>query len=163
MTGGTYSLTPAPSDKFFSWQVDLFTLRVFARNLMRGNRRRNIFFHISFWCLTWHTNPGFTTTTSLQNYWKRFSVKISVQIQEDLHFKSKLKMLHKLKPRNIKRWLCCLMALKIFISTSTKNQFITTVRSANMYEEAKYPFLQGNLNKWIYNQFDLAVSHKWLV
>ena len=27
----------------FSWQF-LFTLRVFARNLLRGNRRRNIFF-----------------------------------------------------------------------------------------------------------------------
>ena len=28
------------------------TIRVFARNLLRGTRRRNIFFIFSFWCLT---------------------------------------------------------------------------------------------------------------
>ena len=40
----------------------LFALRVSARNLLRENRWRNIFFfHISFWCLTWDTNPGFTS------------------------------------------------------------------------------------------------------
>ena len=43
----SYSLTSTPNDRFlrgtFSWQ-DLFTLRVLARNLLRGNRRRNIFF-----------------------------------------------------------------------------------------------------------------------
>ena len=38
----------------------LFTLRVFARNLLRGNRRRNTF-RISFWCLTSDTNPGFAS------------------------------------------------------------------------------------------------------
>ena len=37
-----------------------FTLRVFARNLLRGNRRRNTF-RISFWCLTWDSNPGFSS------------------------------------------------------------------------------------------------------
>ena len=37
----------------------LFTLRVFARNLLRGSRRRNIFFIYHFWWLTWETNPGF--------------------------------------------------------------------------------------------------------
>ena len=35
----------------------LFTLRVFARNLLRGNRRRNI----SFWWLAWDSNPGFSS------------------------------------------------------------------------------------------------------
>ena len=36
----------------------LFTLRVLARNLLRGNRRSDIFFfHISLWCLTWDSNP----------------------------------------------------------------------------------------------------------
>ena len=42
----------------FSW-LGIFPLRVFARNLLRGNRRRNIFFHISFWYLTWDMNPIF--------------------------------------------------------------------------------------------------------
>ena len=47
----------------FSGQV-LFALRDFARNMLRRNRQRNIlffFFHISFWCLIWDTNPGFTS------------------------------------------------------------------------------------------------------
>ena len=43
----------------FSWQF-LFTLRVFARNLLRLNRRRNTFC-ILFWCLAWRSNPGFTS------------------------------------------------------------------------------------------------------
>ena len=38
----------------------LFTLRVFARNLLRGNRRRNTF-RISFWCLAWDSNRGFSS------------------------------------------------------------------------------------------------------
>ena len=41
----------------FSWQF-YFTLRVFARNLLRGNRRRNTFC-IPFRCLAWDSNPGF--------------------------------------------------------------------------------------------------------
>ena len=44
----------------FSWQF-LFTLRVFARNLLlRGNRRWNTFC-ILFWCVAWGSNPGFTS------------------------------------------------------------------------------------------------------
>ena len=40
----------------------LFTLKVFARNLLRGNPWRNIFFfHILFRCLTWDTNPDFSS------------------------------------------------------------------------------------------------------
>ena len=38
----------------------LFTLRVFARNLLRGNRRRNTFY-ILFWCLALGSNHGFTS------------------------------------------------------------------------------------------------------
>ena len=38
--------------------VILFTLTVFARNLLRGNHRRNTF-RISFYCLSWDLNPGF--------------------------------------------------------------------------------------------------------
>ena len=55
----------------FSWQFYfLFTLRVFARNLLRGNRRRNSF-RILVWCLAWASNPGFTSnkpTHYLLNY-----------------------------------------------------------------------------------------------
>ena len=40
----------------FSWQVYLF--RVFVRNLLRGNHRKNTFC-ILFWCLAWGSNPGF--------------------------------------------------------------------------------------------------------
>ena len=38
----------------------LFTLKVFSRNLLRGNRQRNTFC-ILFWCLAWGSNPGFTS------------------------------------------------------------------------------------------------------
>ena len=38
-----------------------FTLRVFARNQLRGNRRRNTFFCILFLCLAWGSNPGFSS------------------------------------------------------------------------------------------------------
>ena len=61
ISGGTYSLKSTPNDRFEKFfMAILFTLRVFARNLLRGNRRRNIF-RISFWCLTWGSNPGFSS------------------------------------------------------------------------------------------------------
>ena len=44
MRGGTYSLKSTSNDQFlrnFSWQFSL--LRVFARNLLKGSSRRNIF------------------------------------------------------------------------------------------------------------------------
>ena len=49
VSGGTYSLTSTLIDRFLSnfFMAGLFTLRVFVRNLLRGNRRRNIF-HILF-------------------------------------------------------------------------------------------------------------------
>ena len=60
----------------FSWQF-YCTLRVVARNLLKGNRRRNTFL-ISFWCLAWDSNPGFssikpthyllTTASSIENH-----------------------------------------------------------------------------------------------
>ena len=45
----TYSLTSSPNDRFLRnfFMTGLFTLRVFARNLLRGSRRRNTF-RISF-------------------------------------------------------------------------------------------------------------------
>ena len=49
------------SDRLFEKFVViiLFILRVFARNLLRGYCRRNIFFHISFLRLTWDMNLDF--------------------------------------------------------------------------------------------------------
>ena len=48
MSGGTYSLTSTPNDRFLRnfFMAGLFTLRVIARNLLGGSRRRNIFFFI---------------------------------------------------------------------------------------------------------------------
>ena len=43
----------------------LFNLRVFGRNLLRGNHRRNTFC-ILFWCLAWGSNPGFTSNKPTQ-------------------------------------------------------------------------------------------------
>ena len=62
ISGGTYSLKSTPNDRFVEklFMAILFTLRVFARNLLRGNRRRNTF-RISFWCLAWDSNPGFSS------------------------------------------------------------------------------------------------------
>ena len=57
----------------FSWQV-YSTLRVFARNMLRGNSRRNIFsFHISFCCLTWDKSNK--PTYYLLDYSKTFHRK----------------------------------------------------------------------------------------
>ena len=41
INGGTYCLKSTPDDKFFEklFMTILFTLRVFATNLLRGNRR----------------------------------------------------------------------------------------------------------------------------
>ena len=62
ISGGTYSLKSTPNDRFFVklFMAILFTLRVLARNLLRGNRRRNTF-RISFWCLAWDSNPDFSS------------------------------------------------------------------------------------------------------
>ena len=58
MSGGTYSLKSTPKDKIFEklFIAILFTLRVFARNLLRESRWRSIFI-FSFWCL----NSGLTS------------------------------------------------------------------------------------------------------
>ena len=62
ISGGTYySLKSIPNNKFEKLLMAiLFTPRVFARNLLRGNRGRNIF-RISFWCLACDLNPGFSS------------------------------------------------------------------------------------------------------
>ena len=41
------------------FMAGLFTLRVFVRNLLRGNHR------ITFWCLTWDMNAGFTSNKTI--------------------------------------------------------------------------------------------------
>ena len=55
-------LQSTPNDRFFEklFVAILFTLAVFARNLLRGNLRWNTF-RISFWCLAWGSNPGFSS------------------------------------------------------------------------------------------------------
>ena len=61
ISGGTYSLKSTPNDRFEKlFMAILFTLRIFARNLLRGNRRRNTF-RISFRCPAWDSNPGFSS------------------------------------------------------------------------------------------------------
>ena len=62
VSGWTYSLTSTPKDRFLRnfLMAALFTLRVFARNLLRGNRRRNTF-RIFIWRLAWGSNPGFSS------------------------------------------------------------------------------------------------------
>ena len=47
-------LKSTPNDRFLEklFMAILFALRVFAGNLLRGNRQRNIF-RILVWCLTW--------------------------------------------------------------------------------------------------------------
>ena len=56
---GTYSLNSIPNDRIFEklFMAILFEYRVLARNLLRGNRRRNNY--ILFRCLAWGLNPGF--------------------------------------------------------------------------------------------------------
>ena len=44
----------------------LFTLRAFARDLLRGNDQRNTFC-ILFWILAWGLNPGFTFNKPTHN------------------------------------------------------------------------------------------------
>ena len=50
INGGTYSLKLIPNDRVFEklFIAILFTLRVFVRNLLKGNRRRNTFFVFRF-------------------------------------------------------------------------------------------------------------------
>ena len=56
ISGRTYSLKSSPNDRSIK---KLFHGRVFARNLLRGNRRRNTFC-ILFWYLAWDSNPSIT-------------------------------------------------------------------------------------------------------
>ena len=68
-SGGTYSLKSILNDRFlrkFSRQF-YFTLRVFAKSLLRGNRWRNTF-RILFWCLACGSNLLEHTTYLLPQY-----------------------------------------------------------------------------------------------
>ena len=62
LNGETYSLKSTPNDRILEklFIAILFTLRVFVRNMQRGNCRINTFC-ILFWCLAWDSNPGFTS------------------------------------------------------------------------------------------------------
>ena len=50
MSGAIYCLTSTQNDRFLRnfFMAGLFTLRLFAGNLLRGNRRRNIFLFSDF-------------------------------------------------------------------------------------------------------------------
>ena len=60
MSGGTYSLISTPNVRFLSsfFMSILFTLRVFARNLLRGSGPWNIFSYFRFdvWPVIWTTH-----------------------------------------------------------------------------------------------------------
>ena len=62
ISGAVYCLKSTPNNRFFVklFMAILFTLIVFAKNLLRRNRRRNIF-RILFLCSAWGSNPGFTS------------------------------------------------------------------------------------------------------
>ena len=88
ISGRTYNLKSTPNDIFFEklFMAILFTLRVFVRNLLRGNHRKNAFC-ILFWCLACGWNTGFTSnkpthylldhgafTVSSRNNWSHMTI-----------------------------------------------------------------------------------------
>ena len=64
----TYSLKSTPNGRLFEkiFMAILFTLRDFARYLLRGNRRRNTF-RILFRSLSWGSSPGFWSNKPTHN------------------------------------------------------------------------------------------------
>ena len=72
--------------------ADLFTLRIFSRNLLRGIAEEiYIFFHISFWCLNWDTNTDFTSnkpryyllhTSFTSTSWRAATKKSVIMVRE---------------------------------------------------------------------------------
>ena len=61
-----YSLTSTPNDRFLRnfFMAILFTHRIFARNLVRGNRQRSTF-RILFWSISW----GSSLNRFLRNFY----------------------------------------------------------------------------------------------
>ena len=78
ISGGTYSLKSTPNDRFFEklFMAILFILRNFARNLLRGSRRKNTF-RISLWCLTWGSNSGFSSNKPA--LWKKYNIFLNLK------------------------------------------------------------------------------------
>ena len=68
ISGRTYILKSTPNDRFYKkfFMAILFTIRVFARNLLRGNCRRNIFF--SYFALIDHGPMSNKPTHYLLDY-----------------------------------------------------------------------------------------------
>ena len=59
----TYSLTSTPNNRFLRnvFREDFINSRNFFSVICLEEIVKKIFFHISFWCLTWATIPGFTS------------------------------------------------------------------------------------------------------
>ena len=88
ISGGTYCLKATPNNRFFEklFMAILFTLRVSARNMLRGNRRRNTF-RISFWCV-W---PGtrtlvFRLISQHTTYWTTATSRIALRKRKNQVF-----------------------------------------------------------------------------
>ena len=60
--GGVYSLRSTSNDWIFDkiFMAGMFTLENFCYKSAERKLPKKYFFHISFWCMIWHTNPGFT-------------------------------------------------------------------------------------------------------
>ena len=131
ISGGKYSLKSTLNDKF-SWKTfhgnfiycqsfyrksaernclrnifvfcfDVWPERVFTRNRLRGNRLRNTFC-ISFWCLAWNSNPGFSSnkpTHYLLDYfiktWSNF-VKFFFSWWPSYHFEQHIRNISAIMP-----------------------------------------------------------------
>ena len=69
ISGGNYCLTSTPNHRIFEklFRGRLIYFQSFQqKSAEKNNRRRNIFSHISFWYLTWETNPGYTHTLPIR-------------------------------------------------------------------------------------------------
>ena len=109
ISGGTYSLKSTPNDRFFEkvFMIILFTLRVFARNLLRGNCRKNTFC-ILFWCLTWSSNPGFSCNKPTHYLPRRH---LLLNIQKTRNSISNNYLYSKRLPYHSNNWWCLIEVL----------------------------------------------------
>ena len=83
VSGGTYSLTSTPNDRFLRY------FRSFFRKSAEGKSPKKYYcFHIWFWCLTWDMNRGFTS-----NKWTHYV--LDYRATQFMHCKKILLLLEK--------------------------------------------------------------------